>query len=104
MPSYFMEIEYTRADGTTYHEGGTHVITWVDGRFGAERATDTIVQNARFIAADRYPQATLVGVQKPGDYSRTVYPLPDGSRNVTLTPMTADERKAYRADGGYVHP
>lgn len=101
----FLEIEYTRHDGSKFHEMGTHVIAKVDGRFGALRATDALIDNARFIASSGdYAAVTLLGVRRQGDYSGRVYPLPDGSRNLKITPMTPDERREYRNNGGYAHP
>lgn len=103
MTTHFLEIEYTRANGSTFRETGTQTIAHVDGRFGAWRATDSLIQNARFIASSRYP-ATLKGVTRARDYSGRVYSLPDGSRDVALTPMTSAERADYLSTGGYVHP
>lgn len=105
MTTAFLEIEYTRHDGTKFHELGTHVIAHYDGRWAAWRAADALIQNARFIASSSdYAAVTLLGIQCPGDYSRHTYPLPDGRRNVRIAPMTHEERAAYRASGGYFHP
>lgn len=105
MAHVFLEIEYTRNDGTKFHELGTHVIAHYDGRWSAWRATHALIDNARFIASSGdYATVTLLGIQRPGDHSRRVYPMPDGSRNLKITPMTPDERREYRALGGYAHP
>jgi len=105
MATAFLEIEYTRHDGTKFHELGTHVIAQYDGRWSTWRATEALIDNARFIASNNnYAAVTLLGVRRLGDYSGRVYPLPDGSRNLKITPMTIEERREYRANGGYAHP
>ena len=107
MPSYYLEIEYTRHDGTKFHEMGTHIIATVDGRLNRYNASQTLINNARFIASGHHPKVTLLGVFRSplsGRSSDTPTHLPDGRKNVVIIPMTLEERREYLANGGKVHP
>ena len=94
MPAYQMEIEYTRHDGTTCHEFGTHVITRTDGRHSSWRQANNIIANARYIASAQYPTATLIGLRQYG--TDRIMNLPDGRRNIPIVAMNLEERQEYR--------
>ena len=109
MPTYYLKVTYTLPNGMTGELMGTQTIAQVDGRFGPERATETLIDNARFIAGWDRPQDgatfSLEGITPASMWlTNKVLPLPNGRKHVAITPMTLAERREYLSNGGKVHP